>query len=191
MATNLFSSTHSSLGTATGTNGDGSVIVGYWAAFPYDDPTTFEPFEWTNVGGTKALGLGGYSYGAAQAISADGHVAVGVVGGYPARWVDLGSPTMLSGTTSGTAWAASQNGSVIVGTTGFNGGPTGSTTSALQQAFIWTAANGLRLLQDIVGTAPSGNIMFATGISADGKTVAGYGIQPTSGYSRGWIAVLP
>ena len=188
----LLSSTHSSTGAATGTNSDGTVVVGYWADFAYSDPTTYQPFYWSQAAGVQPLGLGAYSYGIAQGVSADGNVAVGGVGGYPARWVGFANPVILSALTLGTAYAASQDGSVVAGTTGVNGERQIDTpTSPLQQAFIWTSANGLRLLQNVISTAPSGNMMYATGISADGKTVVGYGNPPSSSYSRGWIATLP
>ena len=189
-ATELLSGAHDSHGAATGTNGNGTVIVGYWASDPFADPTTFAPFKWTQLGGTQPLAMGIYSYGTAQAVSSDGNVAVGGVAGYPARWVTSGSAALL-GTTVGTAYAASQDGSTIVGTTQINGSPqTGTPTSSVQQAFIWTSANGFMLLQSAVSTAPSGNIMYATGVSADGKTVVGYGVASSGSY-QGWMAKLP
>jgi uncharacterized membrane protein len=76
------------------------------------------------------------------------------------------------------AYAASRDGSVIVGT---------SYTSELSDsndAFIWTAANGmqsLRAVLQVAGVHEADNwvqVTSATGISADGTVITGFGLSP-------------
>ncbi|HKM88556.1 MAG TPA: VCBS repeat-containing protein, partial [Xanthobacteraceae bacterium] len=80
----------------------------------------------------------------------------------------------------------SADGSVVVGQMG-NGGP----------AFRWTAATGFQNLQTLLtenGASASLNgwasLVQATGISADGTTIVGWGNGPNS-TAQAWIAHLP
>jgi hypothetical protein len=62
------------------------------------------------------------------------------------------------------------------------------------EAFIWTAATGMRSIRDVLvndfGLNLTGwDLTFAQGISADGSTIVGWGnINDTQ---EAWVAVLP
>src|SRR5690606_32226330 len=97
------------------------------------------------------------------------------------RWTAGGSAMDL-GTLSGSsrALSISADGSIIVGTSG-------------NQAFIWDELNGMRSLATVLtgaGVSLSGwSLQSATGVSANGKTIVGYGTH--NGVTEGFIAVLP
>jgi uncharacterized membrane protein len=67
--------------SAYATNTDGSVVVGTASL----TSTEFHPFRWTAAGGLVSLVPDGLS-GTAEAVSADGRVVVGTVGGRAFRW---------------------------------------------------------------------------------------------------------
>ena len=64
------------------------------------------------------------------------------------------------------------------------------------EAFIWDSTRGMRSLREVLldlalGPILSGwTLLEATGISDDGLTIVGEGINP-SGQSEAWIAVIP
>lgn len=140
-------------------------------------------FRWTAAGGTQDLGfLPGGDRSTANAVSADGSVVVGIsyvanYGRRAFRWtavtgmVDLGllGPT---GTRS-EALACSADGSVVVGYS--EGGASGDA------AFVWDAVNGMRSLKTLVQSAGLAKrwtqFNMATGVSADGTKITGYGIN--------------
>ncbi len=67
--------------------------------------------------------------------------------------------------------------------------------SGLSQPFIWDADNGMRNLVDILTIdleldLTGWTLYEATGISADGLTIVGNGINPNGNY-EGWIATIP
>jgi len=80
------------------------------------------------------------------------------------------------------ARGVSSDGSVIVGC--------GNSASGME-AFLWDDVNGMRNLRTVL--VDSGldltdwQLTSATGISADGLTIVGYGTNP-SGQTEGWIA---
>jgi len=79
----------------------------------------------------------------------------------------------------------SADGSVIVG---------GGTTDFGREAFIWDAENGMRNFGDVLvndcGLDLTGwTLRYATGISADGLTIVGWGLGPNG--TEGWIATIP
>jgi uncharacterized membrane protein len=83
------------------------------------------------------------------------------------------------------AFGVSADGGTIVGTAYDETGP---------RAMIWTQAQGMRNLQDVLSgsgaTVPSGwRLTVATAISANGRWVAGYGYNP-SGFREAFRASL-
>ncbi len=146
----------------------------------------YQAFSWTAAGGMQALGfLPGDDVSRALGISADGTTIVG----YSAKgttetatmWrsgtvIDLGAPSR--------AFDASQNGDVIVGGSWF------ATSSA---AWMWTAATGAQDLKTFLAAAGAPvtgwNLQVASGISDDGCTIVGWGVNP-AGATEGYIVDL-
>ena len=173
---------------AYGVSADGSIIVGESASYKGVN----EAFRWTKE--ECMVGLGFLNVPAepddaesqAKAISADGSVIVGWSTSprfncEAFRWED-GVMTGLG--IDGPAYAVSADGSVIVGATCFD-----------LAAFIWDETNGARYLKDVLenecGLDLTGwTLERATGVSADGLTIVGYGTNP-DGFTEGWIAVIP
>jgi probable HAF family extracellular repeat protein len=175
---------------ALGVSADGSVVVGYGTT-----AAGYQAFRWTASTGMIGLGnLPGGNYDSyANAVSADGSVVVGgaLTGdGEAFRWsaatgmVALGD--LPGGPDIGTAWGVSGDGSIIVGD---------SYTAVGRQAFVWTAAHGMQNLREILvqsfGLDLTGWYLGgAYAISADGRTIVGWGTNP-SGFDEGWRARLP
>lgn len=171
---------------------DNGVIVG--AGTP--DYGQIEAVRWTQSGGL--VGLGDFQdsslQSAARDISSDGNVIVGhgspngTLGEYEAaRWeggtmYHLG---YLPGDNSSIAYAVSGDGSTIVGW---------SRGSGDGRAFRWTISDGMQSIAELLnsnGVSTSGWVLTtATGVSADGKIIVGYGRNP-SGQTEAWRAVLP
>jgi probable HAF family extracellular repeat protein len=169
-------------GIATGVSIDGLFIAGQ---------VNMRAFRWTQEGGTLILDGTGGSWSHATGISADGSVVAGWRSGPVAvRWtetdgmIDLGVPSLSLGVSGdgsvivgggfvwseaggarsieGAAFAASWDGSVIVGRAG-----EGTTPRAAR----WTEAEGLTFL----GDPPEGEYFSeATAASADGSVVVGW-----------------
>lgn len=176
-------------GQATGVSSDGSVVVGYGR----NTETFTGAFRWTQTGGMVYLGdlPGGSIESRANAVSADGATVVGygrsADGKVAMRWTESGGMVTIgylpSNFIQSEALAVSSDGSVIVGT---------SSTSTGPRAFVWDASNGMRNIQDLLtaaGKASGWTISHATGVSANGKIIAGYGTN-ASGQSEGWILDL-
>ena len=182
---------------AYGVSADGAVIVGYSSS----SNATFagaEAFRWSQATGMAALGdfPGGYFNSIAYGISADGLVAVGrgYSGAYALstheafRWT-AGSGLVPLGFLPCFDWtvarAASADGSVIVGDPEMD---------PSDCAFIWDATRGIRNLREVLTTDLGLNLAgwqlkTARGISGDGNTIVGYGINP-AGQTEAWIANL-
>jgi probable HAF family extracellular repeat protein len=179
---------------AYGVSGDGSIIVGSVVANLEEDD---HAFLWTQSAGMLDLGTlpGGYFSGA-QAVTPDGSIVVGesstgIDTTEAFRWtqasgmVGLGN---LPGGNRSTAFALSADGSVIVGV--------GSGTASPDTAVIWFVGDSApRVLKDVLiadfGLDLTGwDLRSAAGISADGLTIVGSGINP-SGQPEAWIAVIP
>ena len=84
------------------------------------------------------------------------------------------------------AYDVSADGSIVVGFAQ-------SATEA--NAFIWDADHGMRVLRDVLtndfGLDLTGwRLREATGISADGVTIVGWGVNPDGDFEA-WIAVIP
>jgi probable HAF family extracellular repeat protein len=195
---------------ATGISGDGSIVVG--SGDEHIDVTgenTIQidhnslPFLWTAPSGMQQLPLPSLADdGSANAISANGSTIVGQAGPDAAIWqidprgivnsngqspITLHTLGVLPGGTYSVATAVSGDGSIVVG---YGDTPANGTT-----AFLWTSQLGMVDLNSYLpsfGYDMTGVFLTrANGISADGKTIVGYGgyIGPSPG--QGWIATLP
>jgi probable HAF family extracellular repeat protein len=174
---------------ASGVAGTSQAPVAVGAAIKGSNPfgPAFHAFRWTPTGGLQDLGLTTGSESIAIAISADASVIVGEArdasGFWRAfRWTsstgmqDIGT---LGGPESA-AYAVNKDGSVIVGTS-LTSGSTGSNRS-----FVWTRTNGmqdLKTILDAAGVHTADNwvsLDALVGVSADGKVMTGYGLNPRS-----------
>ncbi|MCP4248495.1 MAG: PEP-CTERM sorting domain-containing protein [bacterium] len=133
----------------------------------------------------------------AYATSADGSIVVGISAsgfGWEAfSWTAAGGMVGLGVLPDGNSFqgdktmATSADGSVVVG---------GSLRSDTGEAFIWDADRGMRSLQDVLiddlGLDLGGftQLTDASGISADGMTVVGTGIN-AAGDTEAFIATIP
>ncbi|MDV3349572.1 hypothetical protein QGP82_12780 [Leptothoe sp. LEGE 181152] len=177
---------------AVAVSADGSVIVGFINPNGHNPLGVSEnqAFRWTQTGGMsllsdptdKALSM-------ASDVSADGSVVVGKR--TTAFETEIFRWTQAEGMVSLGEWPGSvkvsADGAIVLG-----GSFTESTIDA--GAFIWDAVNGMRSLQavftDEFGLDLTGwKLGAATGISDDGLTIVGTGINP-EGHLEGWIADL-
>ncbi|MHB1034843.1 MAG: hypothetical protein ACYC0Y_09370 [Pirellulales bacterium] len=157
---------------AMGVSANGKVIVGFSRE---DHIAPRHAFAWTEAGGMVDLGLpAGGQWAEAHAASADGSVIIGDWGtpssghrgflwNQADGFLDLGDDVF---------WAAdvSADGSVVVG-----GRWIGGDIWLGAEAFRWTAAGGMVGLGNLSpGLNDNGE---ATGVSADGSVVVGYGSQ--------------
>ena len=178
---------------ANGVSADGLVIVGQSrsASGP-------EAYRWTAAGGMVGLGdlAGSLFSSTAIAASADGSVIVGQArsssGSEAFRWTAAtgmqGLGDLPGGSFSSVANAVSADGLTVVGRS--NVVP----TVPGDAAFIWDQAHGMRNLRNVLisdfGLNLTGwTLSSATGVSADGKQIAGFGTNPSGG-SEGWFADL-
>ena len=144
------------------------------------------------------VGLGDLAGGSfssfANGVSADGLVVVGgsnsASGSEAFRWTSgggmVGLGDLAGGIFNSNARGVSADGSVVVG---------GSFTASGQEAFIWDAINGMQNLQAVLEGQLSLNLTgwtltTAFGVSADGTTIAGQGINPF-GDTEAFIAFIP
>ena len=177
---------------AYGISADGSTIVGY------DTTSKVNPVRWTAAGIEALPQAPGAVYTVLVAASADGSVIIGgaapnaISGPYEAfRWTDAAGwqPLgFLSGHTNSSPRAISGDGAVVVGSATANGGTP-------ESAFLWTQSLGMVELKSyLVGHGVSGltgwTLLEATDISADGRTIVGYGTNPT-GNMEAWVATVP
>ena len=175
---------------AWGVSADGSRVVGLATT-----SAGSEGFLWTAAQGMIGLGNlpGGDKYSRAFHISADGSTIVGdshsANGSEAFRWTQSGGMVGLGDLPGGAfeslATDTTADGSVIVGR--------GSTSSGYE-AFIWDRVNGvptstLRLRN--AGVDLGGwTLNLARSISDDGRTITGYGTDP-SGKSEAWVVTVP
>jgi probable HAF family extracellular repeat protein len=176
--------------TAGAVSGDGSVVVGQSEA-----SGGYLAYRWTAQSGMVGLGElpGGDVISRPNGVSSDGLVVVGEsssASGYEAfRWTEqtgmVGLGDLPGGTFESRAEDISADGSIVVGVARGDQGA---------EAFVWDASNGMRPIADVLASAGldiSGWRLFgATGVSADGRTVVGDGLDPSANPS-GWIATLP
>ena len=137
---------------------------------------------------------GGAFFSEAYDVSNDGSTVVGTSGSASGteafRWTQSGGMLGLGDLTGGDffseAFDISNDGSIVVGS--------GSSASGTE-AFIWDASRGMRSLQDLLVDdfdldLTGWTLDEARGISADGLTIVGRGINP-SGSLEAWIATVP
>jgi probable HAF family extracellular repeat protein len=137
---------------------------------------------------------GGVFSSEAYGVSADGSVVVGqsasASGAEAFRWTEgggmVGLGDLAGGVFSSSALGVSADGSVVVGY--------GNSASG-REAFLWDASDGMQSLRDVlIAGGATGlddwSLTDATGVSADGRTIVGYGTNPL-GEQEAWIATVP
>jgi probable HAF family extracellular repeat protein len=172
---------------------NGQTVVG-----KSDSEAGTEAFRWTEEDGMIGLGdlPGGSHFSRALDVSADGSVVVGYgmsALGYEAfRWTEgegmVGLGDLPGEGFCSRARAVSDDGSIIVGVAN-------DLQGSEHRAFIVDPLHGMRDLQKVLegdyGFDLMGwNLKSATGISADGLTIVGYGTNP-NGDTEAWIVTLP
>jgi len=177
---------------ARAVSADGAVVVGY-SDYSWDCP--WLAFQWTAADGMTSLGdlPGGSCLSIARGVSGDGSAVVGTAwsasGNEAFRWTPATGMQSVGDLPGGymysEAWDVSADGSVVVGL---------GSAAAGARAFIWDGAHGMRDLRSVLeseyGLDLSGwMLQQAQAISADGRTIAGIGINPL-GYTEGWVADL-
>lgn len=193
------SGTMTSLGGLAGEDGssaafdissDGNTIVG-----SADSGSGQVAFRWNDADGMTSLGdlAGGATDSRANSVSANGLVVVGYGttenGKEAMRWTESGGMTGLGTLSEVSSYSealdASADGSIIVGTS--------SIGSGVNHAFIWDAVNGMQDLNVIaasLGLDLDGWVLIAaTGISADGKTITGWGTRGP--HNDGFVLTIP
>lgn len=142
----------------------------------------YEPFRWTRDGGMVGLGIVPGEYHAARAISADGSVIILEGQHGISRWTSDGGIAPFA---AGPVQVAdvSADGSIVVGTLVAFGDDAVVVDAAHDPVPLSAllAAEGI----DLTGW----DLSHATGISADGHTIVGYGTNP-SGQTEAWLAVI-
>jgi probable HAF family extracellular repeat protein len=161
---------------------DGSVIVGTIQ----DIGSVQRGFRWSSPNGlVRIAGLG-----SASAVSADGSIIVGRAGGVAARWTEAGGIIELGDLPGGDRISSpsdlSADGSVVVGT---------GQTEIGSEAMIWTAETGMvnlrqALLSLGISELTDWTLISAAGVSADGRTIVGTGINP-AGLREAYVATIP
>ncbi|MGE4198554.1 MAG: hypothetical protein AB7G11_15695, partial [Phycisphaerales bacterium] len=129
----------------------------------------------------------------ARAVSADGSVIVGYsLSGsrveafrWPANEGMVALGDLPGGEFGSVASAASADGSIIVGR---------GTSAAGQEPFVWTMNDGMQSLRDLliavgVDNLEGWTLLNATGVSADGRTIIGEGVNPC-GLLEAWVAMV-
>jgi hypothetical protein len=153
-----------------------------------------EAFLWDALGVAFVGDLpGGADESVARGLSGDGSVVVGqsasASGMEAFAWSRAGDLVPLGdlpgGSFSSVATRVSADGLVY---------GTGSTDEGLE-AFVWDPANGMRRLEDVLaldlGLDLDGwRLESVAGVSDDGRTLAGSGVNP-SGQREPWIATVP
>lgn len=176
-------------------SGNGSIIVGESSSGM--EPFNFGAFRWTSATGMTHLSgePDNFRTLSAYGISTDGIAIVG--NGQPTTppfnreafvWTEATGVIRLGDFPGGTfysaAWDASSNGAVVVGE---------GTTADGREAFVWRPATGMRNLKSVLisyGLDLTGwTLNAAQGISDDGRTIVGWGIDP-NGFGAAWLARL-
>jgi hypothetical protein len=183
---------------ATAVSGNGNTLVG---ARPL--PGGIEAFCWSEQFGIVDLGFldGEVRFSEARAASADGSVIVGEsyvshIGYLPFRWTaGSGMQPIPLMDDADFAWASavSTDGALVFGSRYV--GPAFFVPS-YNAAFVWDGVHGMRDLQHVLsdeaglGNALAGwQLSTITGISADGLSIAGNGVNP-AGNTEAWYVRL-
>lgn len=184
---------------AEAVSADGSIVAGCSGT----QLVSYEACRW--VGNAPAVGLGlpypANAFSCPFAMTPDGSVIAGVAAvgdnAYEVfRWTESTGMVTLGdlpgGEYYGTAFGLSADGSVIVGCGNFYNYT--ATENLIADAIIWDNAHGLRKLQDVLENEYHLNLRgwtltSANGISADGLTIVGSGVNPF-GEDEGWIVRL-
>lgn len=182
--------TGGSYSEASGVSADGSVVAGTGDSASYLD----EAFRWTLATGMVGLGvLPGGTSSFASAISADGTVIVGNGDSSSHaqeifRWtqttgmVGLG---VLPGGNISIANAVNADGSVIVGY-----GDDGVSFNPV--ALRWTPGDGMQSIRALLVSAgvdmTGWELVMATGVSANGNTIVGWGYVGCGCGEEAWVA---
>jgi probable HAF family extracellular repeat protein len=163
---------------------DGSVVVGNGLS-----ASRSEAFRWTHHDGMIGLGvLAGSATSTAYATSADGAVVVGGSSDRAFRWTETGGMAALplnGYPYGGAASGVSAGGSEVVGVGVLFRGSTipHPPRSRETDAVRWTAGANLDRLGDLPGGLRLGN---ATGVSADGSVIVGFGRSDSGGEAFRW-----
>ncbi len=183
---------------ANAISSDGTTIVGqgYPSGTGFADPS--QPFYWQDsaTGKVAISDLTGGTEGFANAVNGDGSVIVGgstssnTVAPFTTeafRWdfadgtVGLGD--LPGGSFDSVANAVSGDGSIVLGR--------GMIDGDVQQAFRWTSATGMVSVADYLSglgvNLGTWSLKSATGISADGQVMVGFGTDP-GGHTEAWLA---
>jgi uncharacterized membrane protein len=174
---------------------DGLVAAGYSSS-----ADGLQGFRWNASDGMHGIGAfsgaGENYFSEVLAASADGSVLVGysnsAYGTEAFRWnatdgiQSLHEP--INSPFSGVAWGVSADGSVAVGSNGYD------FVTGIGRAFVWDATNHMRDLQDLlvaqgVTSVAGWTLWSAQAVSANGRVIVGIGADP-SGRQQGWIAQL-
>ncbi|MFM9996914.1 MAG: PEP-CTERM sorting domain-containing protein [Phycisphaerales bacterium] len=191
-----------------GISADGSTIVG----LSLSGAQTQESFMWREATGMVGLGFlpvaaGGVQFSQATAASADGAVIVGqsrtavsINANEAFRWTEssglVGLGDLPGGGFDSIAFGVSADGSVIVGRASVDQLPPCGIfgCGSAGRAFIWDAVNGMRDLEAVLSaagaTTEGWDLQEARAVSADGRTIAGTGRNPTGAF-EGWVAYFP
>jgi len=158
---------------------------------------------WVDGGQPRLLGeLSGHTRSYGSDVSSGGDFVVGTSQSRDGQsdeafiWSEgtgmLGLGDLPGGAVRSGALAVTADGQTVVG--GSSDRTLGGSTERDFSAFLWTAGLGMRPLKteleshgvDLTGW----HLTFATGITDDGRTIVGRGVNPR-GFEEGWIATIP
>ncbi|MDQ2987191.1 MAG: PEP-CTERM sorting domain-containing protein [Armatimonadota bacterium] len=163
---------------ATGMTPDGNTVVGFAPGGYY-----YQAFRWTPLTGMQVIP----NLDTASAISRNGQIVVGMSSGTAARWNGFATVILFT-TTQGSsqATACSADGSVVVGVANYD------PQSSSARAFVWDETHGMRTVEEVAALAGINmhgfQATWATGISADGKVICGWGFSQTN--QEAWVLNL-
>lgn len=165
--------------TANGVSADGAVIVGHSNMGPTSVAFRWENDSWVELPNTTS---GATSF--AAGVSDDGEVTVGYSGGQACRWIRTAAPELLG--VAGIAYAASADGSTIVGVIG-------NTVYPPTLAFVWDATNGVRSLDDVLTglevELDGWSLQEATDVSDNGSVIVGWAVDGSDNHAA-WMVNL-